>query len=127
MSYSGHLSFSAPAGNPLPKADTVLKEEAVIPTKQVAKEIKEDKERMARLHWKKLFSAGNSNYGIGVLGGIKDLKVIFYNNSDYHVEQAVIKLTYIKSNGAVWRTMMVPVYGTPAHESKEQSLPDVGR
>jgi len=88
---------------------------------------KEDATIAARLRWNKLISASNSNYGIGVLGGIKDLSVTVNNRSAYPIDEAVINVTYIKASGGVWKTKLVTVYGVPAHDSKEQALPDVGR
>jgi hypothetical protein len=109
-------------------ANAPLLATGVIPKKEEKKESpKSDKEKAARLRWNKLFSASNSNYGIGLLGGIKDLKVVVTNRSDYPVEEAVAKLTYIKANGEVWKTKLVTVYGVPANDSKEQSVPDVSR
>lgn len=86
-----------------------------------------DKEKADRLRWNKLFSAANSNYGIGVLGGIKDLKVVIHNRSDYAVDEAIAKITYIKANGEVWKSKLVTVHGIPPHDTKEQSVPDVAR
>jgi hypothetical protein len=89
--------------------------------------IKEDKGKIARRQWTKLISATNSNYGIGLLGGIKDLNVVLTNRTDYVIDEAVLKITYIKANGAIWKTKMVSVFGVPAHETKEEPVPDVGR
>lgn len=99
------------------------KEEEVV----AAPVVKEDKERATRLRWNKLISATNSNYGIGLLGGIKDLDVIISNRSDYPIDEAVAKVSYIKAGGGVWKTKLISIYGIPAHDSKSQSVPDVGR
>jgi hypothetical protein len=88
---------------------------------------KEDKEKAARLHWNKLITSTNSNYGIGFLGGIKELKVIITNRSAYPIDEAIAKVTYIKANGDVWKTKLISIYGVQAHDSKQQSVPDVGR
>lgn len=88
---------------------------------------KEDATIAARQKWNKLISATNSNYGIGFLGGIKDLSVYINNRSDYSVDEAIVKVTYIKANGAIWKTKLVTVKGVPARDSKEQPVPDVGR
>lgn len=118
------FSSSAPAlQTTIAAADTGIaeKKEAVIEAP------KEDKEKASRLRWNKLFSAANSNYGIGFLGGIKDLKVVVTNRSDYPVDEAVAKVTYIKASGEIWKTKLVTIYGVPAHDSKEQTVPDVNR
>lgn len=90
-------------------------------------EVKEDKEKETRLRWNKLISATNSNYGIGFFGGIKDLKIIVNNRSDYPIDEAIVNVTYIKASGGVWKVKPVAVYDIPSHENKEQSVPDVGR
>ncbi len=109
----------------VPSASTAI----VIPVKtnSTTEAPKDDKEKTARQHWNRLFSVANSSYGIGFLGGIKDLKVVVTNRSDYPLDEAVAKVTYIKANGEVWKTKLITVNGVPAHDSKEQSVPDVGR
>lgn len=87
----------------------------------------DDAAKASRQQWRKLISAANSNYGIGLLGGIKNLEVIITNRTDYPIDQAVAKVTYIKANGEVWKTKLITLYGIPAHDSKDQSVPDVGR
>lgn len=97
--------------------------EAATPPVAVA----EDKAKTTRLRWNKLISATNSNYGIGLLGGIKDLRVIATNRTDYPIDQMVVNLTYIKAGGGVWKTVPITIHGIPAHDSKEQEVSDVGR
>jgi hypothetical protein len=98
------------------------KEEAIRPVVQ-----KVDEAKTTRLRWNKLITATNSNYGIGLLGGIKDLSIILSNRTDYPIDEAVAKVTYIKANGSTWKTKLITINGVPAHDSKEQSVPDVGR
>lgn len=88
---------------------------------------KADAAKASRLRWNKLIKASNSNYGIGLLGGIKDLSVIISNHSDYPLDEVVAKVTYIKASGEVWKTVPITLYAIPAHENKDQSVPDVGR
>lgn len=89
--------------------------------------VSEDKAKATRLRWNKLIAATNSNYGIGFLGGIKDLSVIISNRTDYAIDEAMAKITYFKANGSIWKTKLITIYGVPAHDSKDQSVPDVGR
>ncbi|MDQ6610166.1 MAG: DUF4339 domain-containing protein [Bacteroidota bacterium] len=106
-----------------PALPAVITEKKVV----VVENPKVDKEKDARLHWNKLFTAANSSYGIGFLGGIKDLKIIITNLSNYPVEEAVAKITYIKASGGIWKTKLVSIYNVPAHDVKEQMVPDVAR
>lgn len=93
----------------------------------ILKKEKESKEKTTRLRWNKLITASNSNYGIGVLGGIKDLHVTLTNHTDYPIDEAVLKVTYIKANGGVWKSVPVNIFDVPAHDSKEEPVADVGR
>jgi hypothetical protein len=86
-----------------------------------------DREKAARLKWSKLITVTNSNYGIGLLGGIKDLKVIVTNRSDYPLDEVVAKVTYLKANGNLWKTSLVTIGSVPADDTVEQEMEDVGR
>lgn len=107
---------------PLVEIDPPKKEE-----EKVAPLVVEDKAKTSRSRWNKLISATNSNYGIGFLGGIKDLSVTVNNRTDYPIDMAVVKVTYIKAGGGVWKTVPVTLYNIPAHDTKEHAMPDVNR
>lgn len=108
---------------------TIQNTAAVVTAKQeIEKPVeKEDAAKASRLKWNKLISAANSNYGIGFLGGIKDLSITINNRSDYPIDEAIAKVTYIKANGGIWKTKLITVNAIPAHDSKQQAVPDVGR
>jgi hypothetical protein len=112
---------------PLPTKVVAATELSIAAAPKVIKPSAEDEAKATRLRWRKLISAANSNYGIGFLGGIKDLNVIITNRTAYPIDQAVAKVTYIKANGEVWKTKLITLYSIPPHESKEQPVPDVGR
>lgn len=88
---------------------------------------KENAAKASRLRWNKLISASNSNYGIGFLGGIKDLSVIVSNHSDYPLDEVVVNVTYIKASGGVWKTVPITLYAVQPHDNKDQPVPDAGR
>lgn len=112
-----HTSVSAPqtASKPATKPETAKPAE------------RDDGARTARQRWNKLITASNSNYGIGFLGGIKNLSVTVTNRSGYPLEEVVVKLTYIKANGSVWKTVPITFRAVPANDSKEQEVADVNR
>jgi hypothetical protein len=124
----------------VPKVETVVhpqtktmdvapaKEKKSLPVKEKKPvPVKEDATKAARSRWNKLIGASNSNYGIGFFGGIKDLSITVNNLSSYPIDEAIVKVTYIKANGGSWKTKLITVNGIPANDSKEQALPDVGR
>ena len=108
-------------------ADTV----ALVPTVQteaaVAGKGVNDKEKAFRKNWLKYIRVTNSNYAYGVFGGISNLSVIFKNRTDYPLDEVTAKVTYIKSNGKVWKTRLVTTYGVPARSEKQEPLPKVNR
>lgn len=89
--------------------------------------VAEDKAKITRQRWNKLISASNSNYGIGFLGGIKDLSVVLTNRTDFPIDLAIVKVSYLKPNGSVWKTIPVTLRNVPPHDSKEHPMPDVSR
>lgn len=128
---SSGKNFSAPSSLIQPQVSLAAKNitgndssKKIVEEKTV---IKEDARKTARLQWKKLIVSGGSSYGIGFLGGIKDLNVVVNNRSDYPIDEAIVKVTYIKANGGTWKTKLISLYNVPAHDSKEQSVPDVKR
>lgn len=48
-----------------------------------------------------------ATYNVEGFGGIKNVLVSFYNNTRYPIEEAIVRVTYIKANGTVWTTMDV--------------------
>lgn len=119
------------AVTPRHTADTIsaagVKELPVVMKPVAAALAEEDKAKAARLQWRKTITASNSNYGIGVLGGIKGLEVVVHNNSDYMVDEAVAKVTYLKANGKEWKSVFVYTYGVRPHDSKSIPVTDVNR
>lgn len=86
-----------------------------------------DRAQFARQRWNKLITVSNSNYGIGVLGGIKDLSISVRNRSEFKVDLAVVKVTYFKPNGEVWKSKLVEIKGIPPRETAHQLIEDVNR
>ena len=117
-------NISAPAAGDV-KTNPAEKSNATTP---VEKEPKKDNAVVpTKTQWNKLVTATNSNYGIGFLGGIKDLSVIVTNRTDFPLDEVVTKVTYIKAGGGIWKTVPVTIYGILPHETKEQTVPDVNR
>ena len=120
-------AVSPPVTKFAPVATPAAAIQEVVEKKEATPPVVEDKAKAIRKRWNKWIAASNSNYGIGLLGGIKDLSVIITNRTDYPIDQAIAKITYFKANGGVWKTKLITILGIPAHDSKEQSVPDVGR
>ena len=87
----------------------------------------EEKEKLVRKNWREYIHVNNSNYAYGVIGGINNLSVLFYNKSDYRLEQVVAKITYIKANGKPWKSKLVSVFNVAPHSERKETLPKVNR
>lgn len=113
---------------PVEPQPVITPSQIVAETKTAPKEsASEAAAKAARQRWRKLITITNSNYGIGLLGGIKDLSVLVNNRTDFMLDEVEAKVTYIKASGDVWKTKLVKLSAVPAQDSKEISLPDVSR
>ena len=80
-----------------------------------------------RNNWKQFIKVDNGSYRSNSLGGIYDLEVVVTNNTDYILDEVETHVTYIKSNGDTWKTIMVPVTNVLAHSKKSVPVEDVER
>ena len=78
-------------------------------------------------NWRQLISVQKSNYGYGVLGGISNLQINFSNGTDFVVDEATAKITYIKANGKVWKHKMISVKNMKPHSRKSVEVENVYR
>jgi hypothetical protein len=46
-----------------------------------------------------------SDYSVGVFGGINDLSISITNNTNYTIDQVLVKISYIKPDGATWQSV----------------------
>lgn len=80
-----------------------------------------------RNNWPDYISAGTNDYRYSNLGGVYDLEVKVRNNTVYLLDEVVTVVSYVKSNGDIWKTIEVPVTNVPASGFKTVSVPDVER
>lgn len=76
---------------------------------------------------KKAIRLKSNNYHVGLFGGVKDLKLSLYNNSEYPLDKVRIKVLYLKPNGQPLKEDMVEVKAVPAKGSKTISVPSSNR
>lgn len=109
------------------------KKEYTPPPVEVPKEkpqqppVNDGKEKDLRRNWSKYINAGSSNYAYGVLGGINNLSILFYNKTDYPIEELTAKVTYIKANGKPWKSKLVSIYNLSPHSERKQAMSKVNR
>ncbi|WP_148230698.1 hypothetical protein [Chitinophaga pinensis] len=71
-----------------------------------------------RRNWNQFISVNTSDYRTGFLGGIKDLKIIVRNQTEYPLDNVVVAVQYMKGNGDVFKTEQYTVNDVPAKGTK---------
>jgi hypothetical protein len=77
-----------------------------------------------RKNWKQFITVSTSDYRTGFLGGIKDLKVIVRNQTEYPLDNVVVSVQYLKGNGDVFKTEQYTVNNVPAKGVQSVSAAD---
>jgi len=67
-----------------------------------------------RRNWKQFISVNTSDYKTGFFGGIKNLQVIVKNQTEYPLDNVVVSVQYLRSNGDVFKTEQYTVNDIPA-------------
>lgn len=72
-----------------------------------------DRREYFRKNWKQYISVNTGDYKTGFLGGIKDLKITVRNQTEYPLDNAVVRVEYLKGNGNVFKTEQYTVSNIP--------------
>jgi hypothetical protein len=71
-----------------------------------------------RHNWQQFIAVNTSDYKTGLLGGIKDLKLIVRNQTEYPLDNVVVSVDYLKGNGDVFKTEQYTINNVPAKGSQ---------
>ncbi len=66
-----------------------------------------------RRNWQQFISVSTSDYRTGFLGGIKNLQVIVRNQTEYPIDNVVVTVQYLRSNGDVFKSEDYTVNDVP--------------
>ncbi|MRG47602.1 hypothetical protein GFS24_20940 [Chitinophaga sp. SYP-B3965] len=80
-----------------------------------------DRREYFRKNWKQYISVNTGDYKTGFLGGIKNLQITVRNQTEYPLDNAVVKVEYLRGNGNVFKTEQYTVHNIP--EKGAQSIP----
>lgn len=72
-----------------------------------------DRREYFRKNWKQYISVNTGDYKTGFLGGIKKLKIEVRNQTEYPLDNAVVSVQYLRSNGDVFKTEQYTVHNIP--------------
>lgn len=87
----------------------------------------EDNKATIRNNITSYVTAERNEYTYSKLGGIYNLQISVTNNTDYIIDKARVKVTYIKSNGGVWETRYVDFDLIGPQIKKTIKVPDTER
>lgn len=94
---------------------------------QITESNEEDKKALYRNNIKAYVTAESNNYLYSSLGGISNLEVSVTNSTEYLVDDVRVAITYIKSNGSVWRTKNFDFGMIGAGSTVRKQIPDTDR
>jgi hypothetical protein len=76
-----------------------------------------------KVNLNKLVQLEANDYRVGLLGGIKNLRMLVINKSAFLLEKVTFELQYLKSDGAVLKTEKLAVTSIAPKSSKSLAVP----
>lgn len=73
-----------------------------------------DQREYYRHNWQQFISISNSDYHTGLLGGIKNLKITARNQTEFPLDNVVVSVQYMRSNGDVFKSETYTINNVPA-------------
>lgn len=86
-----------------------------------------DRKKYFRQNWKSYIHVSLNNYKTGLLGGLKNIKVIINNDTEFPIDNATVLLQYFKSNGQLFKRNLVSLNNIQPKTSQEINAPDSRR
>lgn len=80
-----------------------------------------------RNNWRNYIKATNNAYTYSEMGGISNLQVVIYNQTDKSIDEVQVKVDYIKANGGTYKSETVSVTNIDPNGSKSVSAPSSDR
>ncbi|PUZ27537.1 hypothetical protein GA0116948_103183 [Chitinophaga costaii] len=77
-----------------------------------------DQREYYRRNWQQFIAISNSDYHTGLLGGIKNLKITARNQTEFSLDNVVVAVQYLRSNGDVFKTETYTINNVPAKGSQ---------
>jgi hypothetical protein len=68
-----------------------------------------DQRKYYRINWKNYIHVSLNNYSTGLFGGVRNIRVIVNNSTDYLLDNVMVDVQYLKSDGSVFKTETVNI------------------
>ncbi|MFY0252435.1 hypothetical protein ACDQ55_00625 [Chitinophaga sp. 30R24] len=66
-----------------------------------------------RRNWQQFIAVTASDYHTGLLGGIKDLTITVRNQTEYPLDNVVVKVVYMRNNNEIFKTEQYTINNIP--------------
>lgn len=86
-----------------------------------------DRKKYFHQNWKNYIHVSLNDYKTGLLGGVKGIKVIANNDTEFPIDNIVVQVAYYRSNGKVFKTEQITLNDLKAKSSKSVTAPDSRR
>lgn len=86
-----------------------------------------DRRKYFRQNWANYIHVSLNDYKTGLLGGVKDIKAIVSNDTEFPLDNVVVKVEYFRSNGKLFKTEQITLSNIKAKTSKSVSAPESRR
>jgi len=80
-----------------------------------------------RNNWRNFITASHGQFSVGGLGGISDLSISVYNDTDKSIDEVQVQVNYITSGGSVFQTETVSITNIGPNSTKSVSAPTSSR
>ncbi|MBO9730401.1 MAG: hypothetical protein J7623_17305 [Chitinophaga sp.] len=71
-----------------------------------------------RRNWRQFIAVSAGEYRTGLLGGIKDLNIIVNNQTEYALDNIVVKVEYMRNNNDIFKTEQYTISNIPEKSTR---------
>jgi hypothetical protein len=82
-----------------------------------------DSSREVRNNWASYIHTAKTEFKFSALGGIAPFEVPVKNNTDYFIDEVIVEVDYVKTNGNLYKSEKVTVRNIPPHSVKMGTAP----
>ena len=103
-----------------------IQQDEAVKQQQKQQQIENSKKNI-RNNWSDYITVERSSYTYREIGGIFDLYITINNESDYTLDNVVAKISYIKTDGSIYKTESIYFADIAPHNSSQKKAPDSDR
>ena len=85
------------------------------------------KNRNYRNNFEKYIRVSTNQYSYNEFGGISNLDVIVFNDTEYTLNEVIVNVDYIKDSGDIYKNESVILNNIPPYQNKSASAPESSR